>query len=130
MIVGNKMVSPAVTTGPATPIRDALRVMTEKNIRRLPVVDEKGSLIGIVAFHDIDKAMRSPGVIPLTPVEWVMTKNPVFVDVNTPLAESVRLMRRFKVSCLPVVGEEKVVGVLSVSDVMDICYELLEQCEP
>ncbi|MBM7866134.1 CBS domain-containing protein [Heliobacterium gestii] len=126
MIVRDKMVAPVVTAGLFTPIRDALRMMTEKNIRRMPVVDDKERLVGIVAFHDIDKAMRSPGVIPLTPVEWVMTKNPVAVEANMPLANSVRMMRRYKVSCLPVVAGEKVVGILSVSDILDLCAELLE----
>ncbi|MTV48946.1 CBS domain-containing protein [Heliobacillus mobilis] len=126
MNVGEKMVSPAITTGLTTPIRDALQVMTQKTVRRLPVVDHHDRLVGIIAFHDIDKAMRSAGIIPLTPVEWVMTKNPVYCEVQTPLADAVRLMRRYKVSLLPVLEGEKVVGILSVSDVLDLCAQLLD----
>jgi CBS domain-containing protein len=51
------MSSPAITTGPDTGIKDAARVMDEKKIKRLPVVDSEGMLRGIVSRADIVKAM-------------------------------------------------------------------------
>ncbi|QGG49100.1 CBS domain-containing protein [Heliorestis convoluta] len=129
MLVEAKMISPAITTTMTTPISEALRVMTERIIRRLPVVDDQGRLVGIVTHHDIDRAMRAPGVIAYTPVEWVMTRNPVSVDRSKRLADAVVMMKKYKVSCLPVLEGEEVVGILSVSDIMNLCYELLEEKE-
>ncbi|WP_170270458.1 CBS domain-containing protein [Heliorestis acidaminivorans] len=124
-----KMISPAITTSMTTPISEALRIMTEKIIRRLPVVDDQNRLVGIVTFHDIDRAMRAPGVIALTPVEWVMSRNPVYIDRDKEMALAVTKMKKYKVSCLPVVEGEQVVGILSVSDIMDLCYDLLKEKE-
>ena len=60
MFVRDKMSSPVVTVPPEMPFQDALRLMQEKNFRRLPVVDEKGKLVGIVAERDLLYASPSP----------------------------------------------------------------------
>ena len=49
MFVRDVMSSPVVTVPPEMPFQDALRLMQEKNFRRLPVVDGTGKLVGIVA---------------------------------------------------------------------------------
>jgi CBS domain-containing protein len=58
---GNKvediMSSPAITTTPEADIKEAARVMTEKRIKRLPVVDGEGRLVGIISRADIVRAM-------------------------------------------------------------------------
>jgi CBS domain-containing protein len=56
-IVGDVMTSPALTTSPQTTIAEVVRIMDEKKIRRLPVVDEKQQLIGIISRADILKAV-------------------------------------------------------------------------
>lgn len=56
--VGDIMTSPAITIGPDTDIRDAGRIISEKRIKRLPVVDREGKLIGIISRADIIRAIR------------------------------------------------------------------------
>ncbi|MCW2276707.1 CBS domain-containing protein [Heliophilum fasciatum] len=129
LLVKDRMVSPVVTTRPTTTISEVLQVMTEQSFRRVPVVDAEMNLVGIIAFHDIDRAMRSPGVIPLTPVDWVMMKNPVSVEQDEPLGSAIRLMRRYKVSGLPVLCQGKVIGIFSITDALELCSELLEEEE-
>jgi CBS domain-containing membrane protein len=51
------MSSPAITTGPASDIREAAMTLDEKRIKRLPVVDEQGRLLGVIARADIVKAI-------------------------------------------------------------------------
>lgn len=51
------MSSPAITTTPTADIRAAARVMTERRIKRLPVVDDEGRLVGIISRADIVRAM-------------------------------------------------------------------------
>lgn len=53
------MTSPAITIGPDEDIRDAGRILEEKRIKRLPVVDREGKLIGIISRADIIKAISS-----------------------------------------------------------------------
>ena len=56
-IVGDVMTSPVLTTGMQTNIAEVVRLMDDKKIRRLPVVDEKQKLVGIISRADILKAV-------------------------------------------------------------------------
>ena len=56
-IVGDVMTSPALTTTPQTNIAEVVRIMDEKKIRRLPVVNEDKKLVGIISRADILKAV-------------------------------------------------------------------------
>ncbi len=58
MLVGERMKHPVITTRPDTPIMDALNLMKQEHIRRLPVV-EKGKLVGIVSEEDLLNASAS-----------------------------------------------------------------------
>ena len=55
-----------------------------------------------------------------------MERNPVSVEPETPTLEAIDLMRHHRVSCLPVVTDGKLVGIVSERDFMPIAYELLE----
>lgn len=53
---GRAMTSPAVTIAPSTTVADAARLMSERGVNRLPVVDEEGRLVGIVTRADLVRA--------------------------------------------------------------------------
>jgi len=55
--VGDIMTSPAITTGPEADIREIALTLDEKRIKRLPVVDEQGRLIGVISRADIVRAI-------------------------------------------------------------------------
>ena len=63
MFVRDRMSSPAVTITPNTTLQDALNLMHEHRFRRLPVVDEKGRLVGIVSERDLLYASPSPATL-------------------------------------------------------------------
>ncbi len=56
-LVGDIMTKPAITTRPDTDISEVARILDERRIKRLPVVDEKGRLIGIISRADIVRAI-------------------------------------------------------------------------
>jgi len=60
--VGDLMISPVITTTEDAPIADAVRVMTQHGIKRLPVVDRFGHLVGIVSRVDVLRALAQPPV--------------------------------------------------------------------
>ena len=60
MFVGDHMSAPVVTVKPDLPFQEALKLMREKHFRRLPVVDKKDKLIGIVSERDLLYASPSP----------------------------------------------------------------------
>ncbi len=55
-----------------------------------------------------------------------MTRDPITVPPDTPVLEAIRLMREHEVSCLPVVQDEQLVGILSERDFMPLASELLD----
>jgi CBS domain-containing protein len=58
--VGEAMTSPAITIGPQRPVPEAAAVMIDKKINRLPVVDDEGTLVGLVSRADLVRAFVRP----------------------------------------------------------------------
>jgi len=129
-----------ITVTNKTPIDEALKVMRDKKVRRLPVVDEKGKLVGIVAEKDILYASPSPAtslsiheihylVSKLTVVE-IMTKNVFTVTDDTPLEEAARVMADNRIGALPVLHDGALVGIITETDIFKAFVELLGAREP
>jgi acetoin utilization protein AcuB len=122
------MSSPVITVSHRNSIQEALDIMRENDTRRLPVIDN-GRLAGMLVQHDIEKALRSPGRIPHTPVEWVMTKNVYRVSPEDNIAEAAQLMKTLKISGLPVMESDQLVGIITDTDLLEVLIKLLEQSE-
>lgn len=107
-------------------LNSALELMVDNNIRRLPVIAQ-GSLIGMIVQHDIEKALRSPEVVCDTPVDWVMTKTVITVSAQAELSEAIDLLLRNKISGMPVMENGAMVGIISETDILQLCKELLKK---
>ncbi len=129
------MSTPAITVNPQTQLTEALALMHEHSIRRLPVVDDTGALCGIITDGDIRGAdvMRATGAdlrdianaLRRTTVYEIMTEQPISITPTTTLREAALLMLDNKIGGLPVVDtENNVVGVITESDLFEalICY--------
>jgi len=130
MIVGMWMTRDLVTIGPDTPIAEAAALMSQKRIRRLPVVEPHSQgphLLGIVTAKDILHAFPS-GVNPfaivgpdarLTPARAseIMSQYLQTTTPETPIEEAARLMTENKIGSLPVLREKKLVGLITESDI-------------
>ncbi|MBE2223181.1 MAG: CBS domain-containing protein [Anaerolineae bacterium] len=135
MLVKNRMSQPVITVEPDMPIMEALNLMKTKQIRRLPVVDGKGNLIGIVSNEDLLNASPSDVtslsvweinyLIGKITVKKVMTKDVLTINENTPIEEAARIMVDNKVGGLPVMSGNKLVGVITESDLFKVLLELM-----
>ena len=106
----------------------ARQVMAKHRINQLPVVEGE-KLVGIVTDRDIRDAYPTSIMINRAKeidkfaeshtVEEVMSYNVMSVRPQTPLATAVRLLRRHRIGSLPVVEKEKLVGIITRSDVLD-----------
>jgi acetoin utilization protein AcuB len=96
---------------------------------RLPVVDEYGKLVGIITASDLElffSTAPSPGVVKRQfRVDQVMASPVHTVSPDYPLEEAARLMMRHKIGGLPVVEGEKVVGIITKSDIISQLVEAL-----
>jgi len=134
MLVRDRMTAPVITVQPRTPIYEALALMKEKRIRRLPVI--KGQrLAGIVTWTDLMLVSPSPATsltaweIPYllmkTPVGEVMTREPVTITPPSTIEEAALLMRQFKIGGLPVLEQQTLVGIITESDLFDAFIALM-----
>jgi acetoin utilization protein AcuB len=124
-----------VTVRPETSLHDALRIMREAKVRRLPVLDEKGKLVGIVLEKDLLYASPSPAtslsiyemnyLIARIKVKDLMTKQVITVREDCPLEEAARIMSDHNISGLPVMRDDLLVGMITESDLFKIFLELL-----
>ena len=85
--------------------------------------------MGLVSYRSVVRLMaegfdRSTDDAPA--VKTIMEADPVSVAPDTPTLEAIDVMRHHGVTCLPVVAEGKLVGIVSESDFMSIAYDLLE----
>jgi acetoin utilization protein AcuB len=135
MFVGSRMKHPVITIGPKTSLDDALSLMNKEHIRRLPVVDQSGSLVGIVTELDLLKASPSAAtslsvweiksLLSSFPVEKIMTRDVFTVTEDMPLEEAARIMSDHKIGGMPVVRGESVVGIITETDIFNAFLEVL-----
>jgi CBS domain-containing protein len=110
-----------MTSNPETVhLADTLSVVEEKmqrgRFRRVPVVDDTGRLLGIVADGDLREHV---GYLPTTRVTAAMIENPATVSADASVATAAELMVWHKVGGLPVLdGEGKLVGIITESDLL------------
>ncbi len=134
MFVKNKMTANPFTVSPDQTIPEAHEIMTQHNIRRLPVV-KNGKLVGIVTKEDVLHVSPSKAtsfsigeityLLSKTKVGQIMTKNPITISPNALLEEAAILMRDNNIGFLPVVDNGKLVGIITESDIFDSFIELL-----
>jgi CBS domain-containing protein len=119
-----------VTVDKHEPVDLVANLMVWNNIRHVLVEDADNRLVGLVSQRALVKLVGTyhPEQLdgPL-PVSEVMQRNPVTVEPETPTVDAIDLMRRNRWSCLPVVKNGQLVGILNETQLMAIAGQLLEQ---
>ena len=106
------------TIGPDARVFDALKLMAEKNIGALPVV-ENGKLMGIVSERDYARKVILQGKSSHdTSVKQIMTERAVCVEPGNTIEECMALMTDKHIRHLPVIENEKLLGILSIGDLV------------
>ncbi len=140
MLVNERMSHPVITVRPELPVIEALNIMKREQIRRFPVVDKRGHLVGIVSREDLLHASPSDAtslsvwevsyLLNRIIVKHVMTDEIITITEDTPLEEAARIMVDNKIGGLPVVRDGEVVGMITETDLFKIFLELLGAREP
>lgn len=114
-----------VTITPDATVQEARRTMAAHSIRHLPVVDDAGGLIGLVSQTDVLVA----GADDRGPVADIMVRDMDTVDERSNLRHAAQLMLRRKRSCLPVMRERELRGIITDADFLGVAIALMEQLE-
>ena len=138
MIGVDEMMTPdPYTLRESDSLHDAWRVMTEKRIRHIPVTDDAGHLLGLVTQRDV-LAATDPSTLSSegsdvngskVPLSDIMIKDVVTIHQSDHLRPAALYMKSHKHGCVPVIADDRLVGIITDSDFVSIAINLLEQVE-
>lgn len=135
MFVKDVMTPDPITVEEDVSFQDALKILRDKGIRRLPVVDKEGKLVGIVTEKDLLYASPSRAttldvwelhyLLSKLKVKDIMTRNVITVSEDTPIEEAAKTMADRKIGGLPVMRDGKLVGIVTETDIFRVLLRLL-----
>jgi CBS domain-containing protein len=146
------MTSPVISVEPDAAVLQAVRIMLQRRVSGLPVVDGAGRLVGIVTEGDFLRRaetgtqrrrprwlefLAGPGRLAqdyarahARKVSEVMTPEPITVDEETPLEDIVRLMEKRQIKRIPVVRGNDIVGIVSRANLLHALASVAREAKP
>ncbi|MCC7451912.1 MAG: CBS domain-containing protein [Anaerolineae bacterium] len=137
MRVSDVMTPRPVTVGLNDSLRTAIKLMTATECRRLPVINRHGQLVGIISDRDTRLALQSPylfheqwedeALLNTITVRQCMTATPITIEPQADIQDAINLMLQYRISGLPVVLSETLVGIVTTTDIMAAFVRKLQQ---
>ncbi len=134
MLVKDVMTKNPITINAKATILEATELMKKNNIKKLPVVDKNGALIGLVTENDLQRVSPSDAttldvfelsyLLAKLTVEKVMVKDVKIVHPEETVEEAARIMSDGDFGCLPVLKENLLVGIITDSDLFKMFIEM------
>lgn len=113
-----------------TTVSSAIDLMLTNNVRHLVVLGDGGTLVGIVSDRDLRLAAQSPysvyeeekadSFVETLTIDKVMTETPECIYPMASVSETARLMIDKRISALPVVRDEEVIGIVTSTDLLEL----------
>ncbi|WP_059171423.1 acetoin utilization AcuB family protein [Bacillus sp. FJAT-27445] len=136
MIIEEIMKTTVTTLKPSDTIWEAIRLMESKRIRHIPIVNDDSKVIGVVTDRDIKEA--APSIFRREehsedlqkPVETIMKRNVITGHPLDFVEETAALFYEQKISCLPVVQDGRLVGIVTETDLLYTLVELTGAHQP
>lgn len=133
------MTSEPCTLRATDSINDAREIMTEKHIRHIPIIDKNSHVLGLVTQRDV-LAATEPGLMQQANsvshegnsgarLSDIMIRNVTVIHKSDSLRQAALYLQSHKYGCLPVVSDDRLVGIITDSDFIAIAINLLEQVE-
>jgi acetoin utilization protein AcuB len=135
MLVGDRMTSRPLTVNEDTSVERALQLMRIEKVRRFPVLDNQGALVGMVSEKDLLYASPSPAsslsvweipyLLSKIKIRDTMTRDVVTVTEDAPLEEAARIMADNNIGSLPVMRNGRLVGIITETDMFKVFLEMM-----
>jgi CBS domain-containing membrane protein len=125
--VADVMTSKVVTLSPHNTFSEAANLMNDRYFRHCVIVDAHGQIVGVISDRDILRALaRNPNARSKS-LDQIMTRHPITVRRDTPIAEAVSKIVSKRINCLPVVeANGGVCGIVTSTDLLKSYQQLLE----
>jgi acetoin utilization protein AcuB len=134
MYVKSRMTANPYSIAINAPINEVIELMREHNLKRVPVVDGE-NVVGVLTHSDLEKVSPTKAttlsiyelnyLLSKTKVRDAMTKNVITISPDALLEEAALIMRENRIGTLPVVKDNKLVGIITESDIFDAFIDLL-----
>lgn len=125
MKVKNWMIKKVITINKEATVQEALNLMKKHSIRHLPVVEKnKKALIGLVTESNL-RQFFFLSILESISVQDAMIPNPINTDPNANIELAAGLIHRHKIGCLPVLDQKKLVGMITVTDILNAFIEMM-----
>lgn len=124
MKIKSLMISSPVTVTETASIQKAIELMKEKGFRHLPVVSKGKKLKGFVTLSDLKQGLI-PAMVGDLSLSDLMITDPITVAPDDDLETAARLIYEHKISGMPVVKNDKVVGIITESDIFRAFIDML-----
>ena len=134
MFVKDVMTKEVITVSPETTFSEAMDIIRKKGIRRLPVVKNE-KVVGIITEKDLLSASPSQAttldvweltsLLSKLKIKQIMKKDVVHVHPNTPIEDAAKIMSDKKIGSLIVLEEERLVGIITESDIFKVFINML-----
>ena len=133
----NAIMSTDVITVPlSASLAEARVLMQENRFHHLPVVNDGGDFVGLLSqtdllaatdsiLRDAENRLRAKNI----PIEDVMVRNVVTISENASVRQAALFLEKYRIGCLPVVTDGKLVGIITDTDFVAVAINLLEQIE-
>lgn len=130
------MTADVVTIGVDDNLESARKIMHDRRIRHLPVVDSESQLVGLITTTNVlaatdsflrdDESKMHPDQIP---VNDVMVSDVITVDEHAGVRQAAVFLEKHRIGCLPVVTDGELRGIVTETDFVGVAINLLEQLE-
>lgn len=115
------------TVSPEDPVALAANLMEWKHLRHVPVEDEHGKLVGIVSYKDMLKLLSRRESDHDLCIRDIMQSDLLLISPETSGLEALLMMREKEIGCLPIVRDDKLIGMVTAYDFLTVSARLFEE---
>lgn len=119
---------PMVHAATGLSVLNVIKLMAEKNVGAVPILDENGGLKGIFSERDVlTRCIAQKIDLETTPVDNVMTKGVIIMDSGDTYEDCLKIMKQENIRHMPVREGDSLVGIVSIRDLMQTDMAAKEQ---
>ena len=107
------------TIAASSSVKDAADKLTEFNIGAMPVIDSQGSVVGIISERDISRYVCNEKLNLDENISNIMSKNIISCDLEISVSELMETMTNRKIRHMPIIDKHKLIGIVSIGDVVN-----------